>query len=133
MKELTGEIEFSTTITIPKQRIADLLDYAFEGGSNYWYIIREHRYPEGKTVHDYEFAYLELPLTEGGALVIDDKEDERGAYSGKILDLAAIKRGLALLNEKYSIHFADLMSGNEDADTGDVFLQLCLFGEVVFG
>jgi len=131
MPDLTGDIEF--TVKIPRQRVADLLDTAFEGGSNYWYFIREHRYPEGKTVHDYEFAYLELPLTEGGALVIDDKEDERGEYSGKILDLAAIKRGLALLSEKYPNHFQDFGGENEDANTGDVFLQLCLFGEVVFG
>jgi hypothetical protein len=26
-----------------------------------------------------------------------------------------------------------VLNENDDADTGDVFLQLCLFGEVVYG
>ena len=129
--EIEGEIE--VTIKIPKQRIADLLNCAFEVGSNYWYVIREHVYPEGKTVHDYEFPYLELPLTEGGSLIIDDKEDERGAQSGKILNLESISKGIALLHDQYPHLFLDFWEENEDAETGDVFLQLCLFGEVIFG
>ena len=30
-------------------------------------------------------------------------------------------------------HLADFMSESDDASTGDVFLQLCIFGSVVYG
>jgi pimeloyl-ACP methyl ester carboxylesterase len=30
-------------------------------------------------------------------------------------------------------HWADFLTENEDAETGDVFVQLCLLGEVVYG
>jgi hypothetical protein len=30
-------------------------------------------------------------------------------------------------------HFADVLNENDDAGTGDVFLQCCLFGEIIFG
>jgi hypothetical protein len=35
--------------------------------------------------------------------------------------------------DKYPRHIADILSENDDATTGDVFLQLCLFGDVVYG
>jgi hypothetical protein len=40
---------------------------------------------------------------------------------------------LALMAEKEPRHFGDFMGENDDATTSDVFLQLCLFGEVVYG
>ena len=49
------------------------------------------------------------------------------------LDRAALERGLALMSTEQPGHFADFVSGNEDAETGDVLLQLALLGEVVFG
>ena len=49
------------------------------------------------------------------------------------LDLDAMRHGLHLMSVKYPNHFADVMDENDDADTGDVFLQLSLYGEIVFG
>lgn len=34
---------------------------------------------------------------------------------------------------KYPRHWADVLAENDDATTGDVFLQCCLFGECIFG
>jgi hypothetical protein len=33
----------------------------------------------------------------------------------------------------YPRHFADLVNENDDADTGDAFVQCCVFGEVIYG
>jgi len=131
--KLEGEMEFEVKFKISKERISDLLDTAFEGGSNYWYVIREHVYPAGKTVHDYKFPYLELPLTEGGSLIIDSKDDPDKKYSSKVLNLESIKKGLEIMAVRFPGYFQDFLNENEDAITGDVFLQCCLFGEVVFG
>ena len=117
--------------TVPDQRIEDLLCNALEGGSNYWYIIKKFNYPSGQTKESLGITYphIELPL-KGGSLTIGDIE---GQMPDKVLDRAAITKGLELMAEKYPKHYADFLAENDDATTGDVFLQLAVFGEVVFG
>ncbi len=116
---------------IPDKRIQDLLCCAFEGGSYYWYSITAFNYPKGQTQESLgiEFKHLELPF-RGGSLTIEDAEDPSVV---RILDRAAIVRGLALMKDRHPREWADFIGENEDAETGDVFLQLCLFGEVVYG
>ena len=46
---------------------------------------------------------------------------------------ASIHKGLQLMADKEGRHFADFMAESDDAVTADVFLQLCVFGEVIFG
>jgi hypothetical protein len=121
-----------TTITnIPDSRIEDLLCDAFEGGSNYWYIIKKFNYPPGqdKKSLGIEFAHIQLPL-RGGSLTVGDIE---GDMPDKILDRAAIVKGLNLMSENYPKHYADFLSENDDAITGDIFLQLALYDEIIFG
>lgn len=49
------------------------------------------------------------------------------------LDGTKIQRGLELMARDYPHHWHDVVTQNQDAITGDVFLQLCLFGEVRYG
>jgi hypothetical protein len=121
-----------TTVTnIPDSRIEDLLCDAFEGGSNYWYIIKKFNYPPGKDKKSLgiEFAHIQLPL-RGGSLTVGDIE---GDMPDKVLDRAAIVKGLKLMSEKYPKHYADFLAENDDATTGDIFLQLALYDEIIFG
>ena len=114
---------------IDEQRIQDLLICALEGGSNYWYEIRSYNYPEGETKQSLgiEFPHVQLPF-HGGSLTIVDKEtgDECG-----VLDRDACVRGLQVMSRDHPKCWADFIEENEDACTGDVFLQCALFGEVV--
>lgn len=127
---------FKITIDLPEQRVASLLCTAIEGGINYWCskVTKAWEGEEGgKPV-----AYLEedgsvtwihdYPLTPGGVLYV--KEIDGDTHR---LDRAAVIRGLALMSEHHARHFADFTSENEDATTGDVFVQLCLFGELRYG
>jgi len=57
-------------------------------------------------------------------------EDE---YKESWLNCETIQRGLNLMADKYSSHLLDIVEGNEDASTSDVFLQCCLFGKVLYG
>ncbi len=118
--------------TIPEERIEDLLVNAFEGGSNYWYIINSFNYPPGQTKQSLgiEFAHMQLPL-RGGSLSIGDIEDRN--VKEKILDRPAIIKGLQLMADKYPRHWADFIEENDDAITADVFLQLAVWGEVIYG
>jgi hypothetical protein len=84
------------------------------------------RCTEGKT-----FFHLDYPLNPGGALYIGDKEESSRACV--IVNLEAIKVGLALMADKYPEHWGNFMSENDDAETGDVFFQLVCFGEVIYG
>lgn len=99
--------------------IKDLLDSASRGAS-YW--CRNDLAYESKT----EIA---LEINSTGLCTLYDTEGEK-AY---ILDLKKIKKGLTVMAKKEPIHFGDFMAGKADNDTGDVFLQCCLFCEVIYG
>ena len=129
--------EVNVKVPITKQRISDLLCCAFEGGSNYWYLIDEFIKPpvlEWQNDPEQVYQHLDYPLNAGGALIISDKEDDEPVKSKKTyrLDLDSITKGIQVMAEKYPRHFADMVSEDFDATTGDVFLQCCLFGEVIY-
>lgn len=129
---------------VPFQRISDMLVSAFEGGSNYWILDVEKVKPTERLFHldgkpePTEFPLYEHPLNPGGAVRVrvDNDQGKPLELNGKKvfeLNLESIAKGLQLMQEKHPSHMADFLDENDDADTADVFLQLCLFGEVVFG
>jgi hypothetical protein len=104
--------------TIDKDRLETLLISAFEGGSNYW--VKWIKAVQGGDVYAAAFDY--------GVRVRADGEPH-----SRLVNMAAMRKGMQDLADKYPRHMADILSGNDDATTGDVFLQLCLFGELVYG
>ena len=72
--------EAMLTVTLPvqvsKQRLADLLCCALEGGSNYWYRIEKFGAPDAEnlfhSMEDGTFRYLDYPLSEGGFIMVSD-------------------------------------------------------------
>jgi hypothetical protein len=130
----TPTITVTVQQSVPYDRISNLLCSAFEGGSNYWYTIAEFTAPPAftfRTDPEHLYKHLDYPLNAGGALTIGDIEDDTNPT--KILNLDTIAKGLQTMADKYPRHFGDFMSENDDADTGDVFLQCCLFDEIVYG
>lgn len=121
-------------LDIPVRRIQDLICSALEGGSNYWYTITEFNEPDefpNRFDLNRVFKHVEYPTNPGGSLVIRDKEDD--SRPDLVLNLDSIARGINVMAEKHPRHFAVFLSENDDAETGDVFLQCCLFGELVYG
>ena len=114
---------------VSDQRVKDLLTGAMEGGSNYWYMIHEYVYADG--VKKPEFPHIDLPFIEGCGLLIGDAEDEEATPN--LLNKESLNKGLKIMSEKYPAHFGNFMSECDDAETSDVFLQCCLFGEIIFG
>lgn len=120
-----------------------LLTGAFEGGSNYWYRIESRKLPPGTQKEDFKqggrmqpegdyFHPLALiPTFPGGQLVIREIGDGEG--EAFVLDLPALKRGLMLMREKFPKNYQRVLDENDDAADADVFLQLALLGDVVFG
>jgi hypothetical protein len=135
-------VSVKATVEVAEQRLRDMLTCALEGGSNYWYVINDDAciYPLGlcfddfveggkMQLKDYHHPYELLPFVPGCALAIEDKHEKKM----HLLDRAALLKGLEVLAQKYPRHFADMMQENDDADTGDCYLQCCLFGEMIYG
>jgi len=126
-------------LSVTNQRIADLLIGAFEGGSNYWIDWVEYL---GETEESAEAMckrlsiqietprYARIPLA-GGTWAVKIVQTE--GQPDVRLDFNAIQNGLAEMAKKYPTHFADFLNEDDDADTADVFLQCCVFGEVIYG
>ncbi len=117
--------------------IASLLCSAFEGGSNYWYLIDEFVAPAAfsyRTDKERVYKHIDYPLNLGGRLVITTLDgDEHKGKKRWTLDVARISRGLNAMAKHQPSHFASILDESADAETGDVFLQMCLFGEIVYG
>lgn len=133
-------------VEISRTRIADMLVGAFEGGSNYWAGINWDESIEPEKIDfdqfkdDREFcgydkecySHVHWPMSSGGRLYIYDCGSYEDEFLGW-LDNAAIEKGLKLIAEKSPSHFGDILSGNDDASTADVFIQYCVLGDIVYG
>lgn len=68
-------------------------------------------------------------LTDKGVLV---RNVEKDLYKDILFNLPKIKKGLTVMAKKYPEHFADFIKEEYDQTTGDVFLQCCLFNEIIY-
>ena len=66
-------------------------------------------------------------------LHITEQADNVDPIAKHHLNDAALTRGLQLMAQEWSKTFSELMTGYYDADTGDILIQLCVFGEVKYG
>jgi hypothetical protein len=123
------KIEVPTTYTITKERIQDLLIGALEGGSDYWCEARFVKAPGCIA------SYMEYPWIDGCQIIMNDFEgtDMLGGGQYKELTKDVLELGLRRMAGKYPVHFKNFVEENDDAETADVFLQCCCFGEVIFG
>ena len=138
MENIEGTVKVQVEVEVPLENAWTQLVCAFEGGSNYWLteldIESDHVGGTG-----YTYAH-QLPLLEGCALILHDSQGFHGWEKPFRLDLDAIKKGIELAGKRTYNHcsqkvniLADVLMGDDggDACTGDMFLQLCVFGEVI--
>lgn len=123
-------VVLTTQMNIDKARIVDLLDCALEDGSTYWIGSINSFTSLMKVLSPDGYAVFTVDDDGDGDVCYSDDEHPDGKF---ILNLAAIHKGLSLLATQYPSSWSDFMNENEDAETGDIFLQLCLFGKLVFG
>lgn len=139
-------ISVKVEMKFDRERISDLLCCALEGGSNYWYRIESFKEPTSFEFYSDTWAvrngqkpvvykHLDYPLNPGGEVVISNRMIVEGSDDlvTKIVDFDALKVGLQLMADKYPASFSEFMEQNEDATTGDVFLQCVVLGRVMYG
>lgn len=110
------------------QQVEDTLCAAWEGGACHWLSCHGFRPPTdpadiARVIYRYQNA-----LYDGGACLVRIDGEERELE----LTCEKLRAGVQILAEKYPRHYADMVSDDGDADTGDVFLQCCLLGELVY-
>lgn len=112
---------FTVTMDITDETIAHLLCSAREGGqygSGYWAEFYDCPYTcEGASI---------LPLR----LPVKVRDLEEGKTH--VLNLKKVRQGVALLPTVPGL-LKNILADNTDGGDGDNFLQLCLFGEVIYG
>lgn len=116
------------------ERRQDMLVGALEGGSNYWYEFREQAMliidrgwdGRNKTFVD----RLWMALSAGFDIPVHDVEngDEIGSISK-----TRIIEGEKLMREKHPEHWANIINKNDDAETADVWFQMVVLKELVYG
>ena len=118
-----------------RERVSDLLVGALEGGSNYWYDM-----PDLKEVKRYTKSMVGSPLVDKIINAVYDHNVSVDIYDiedpDEILgtfNLENIKRGEEIMLKEYPKHFANILSENDDAETADVWFQLVVLGEIVYG
>jgi len=121
------------TIEVEDQKIKDQIITAIEGGSNYWYYLKDlSMLPAKKEGEALSERICRAVIDDGISVPVWDVEDPDGVSIGEI-SVETIMRGLKLMVEDYNDNYQDMIEEYGDAETADVFLQLVVMGEIVFG
>ena len=110
-----------TNIEVSEERMSDLLESGFYGGTDHWCCIRS--------------GSIKSLLAGTKNIVIQELGDDMNDYTGKKHELKRdmLEPGLKLLAEKFQHHWNNVLEDNIDADTGDAFIQCAVLGDIVFG
>lgn len=119
---------------LTKGDIIDLFVTSLEGGSNYWYYLKN--IPESIK---YDVKHNGVSLSDalgeyvlsGGEVHFYDIED-KSEFLGSV-DMNSILDAISLIKKEHPEVWERILTEEYDADDADVFLQLCVMGEVVFG
>ena len=120
--------------TTDHENLVNLLSVATYG--NGWPAVYAYKSDAEKGLFENcecrEDKWAEGLLHGKGIMVCDCYEDDEEKAEHR-LTLADVKKGLELMRDQYPRHYADLVTENDDLITGDVWLQLATFGELIYG
>ena len=129
-----------TDFTTKHEELVNLLSVATYG--NYWPVIKAFKSDAEKGLFDdcecREDKWAKALMHGKGVVVYDCYEMDSELNDGEeptkhYLTMDNVRKGLELMRDEYPRHYADLMEEEDDAITGDVWLQLAVFGELIYG
>lgn len=140
-EQIIAMLPKSATSLITDENRFNLLVSALEGGSNHWYYIKDKACDIIDSVAgqscitnestDRSFAQRMWDAIKAGKQ-IEVHDIENRELLGSI-SLESIERGEQTMIEKYDWHFNNILTENDDAETGDVWFQLAVMNEIVYG
>ena len=115
---------------ITKEQIIDILVTALEGGSNYWYLIKD--VPKGVESDDMSLSEaIGEFILKGGEITIYDLEDEEEELGD--LNMNKLLEAITIMKAEYPDMYQNLVNDEYDANDADIFFQIAVTGEVTFG
>lgn len=127
-----------------REYLSDLLSVATFG--NEWPVIKAYKSDAEKGLFNdcdcCEDKWATALLKGKGVVVYDffDENMEDFDGEGKVpesakhhITIVEVQKGLELMRDKYPRHYANLVEEEDDLITGDVWLQLAVFGELIYG
>ena len=117
---------------LTQRGLSDLLSVATFG--NGWPFVKAYKSDADKGLFKdcecREDKWATALLKGKGVAVYDLYDEDETKHHLTIDD---VRKGLELMRDGHPRHYADLIEENDDAITGDVWLQLAVFGEVIYG
>lgn len=108
--------------------LANLITTCIEGGSNYWLTCAQSVSSIARCTQPW---YTDPAFyTSGFAMHMDTEDDTNLGFNQE-----SVNQGWTLIETLYPDRAARIYEddGQWDADDADVFLQLCLYDEIVYG
>lgn len=122
----------SINVRIDMSDLQNLFITAFEGGINYWAIVLDQKidlsHCDGESSSEKWFDAIWNKQME---MPINDAEDE--AVELGVLTKEKMKSGLKMMAETYPEHYNDFITEQYDVYTADIWLQLSVLGEIIYG
>lgn len=128
---------FKATIEITGQQVAAIMSTGLEGGYSPWlksalWIKKPQFYEEQRITPIMTGAFYEGDFQI--EFIFDDPDEEEGTFTGKkLVGPKEMQAAIEKFSEESPSHFADWMLENDDADTGDVFLQYICLNDIIYG
>lgn len=120
---------------IPDTLITDMLVTAFEGGSNYWATLgkvdRTH-FVKGESLAE-NVARSVIADKNYKLDVYDLESDEDELELLGTMTYASIEKAFNIMANEYPEAFRNIINEDYDAYDADMFFQLAVMGEIVFG
>lgn len=121
------------------ETLDNLLVTAIEGGSQYWCSHIRMKDPNAIQADKLSSPWYATAFRDEIAMIVreeeeeadPDDEDQQEQWSD--LTIVEAVKALVLMAADYPQHFCNLVKGNEDAETADVWLQLAVLEDVVYG
>lgn len=144
----TPIVQIMVPVNITAQTILGAICGAYENGYSSWFhghkqkmnlavglTVEDFREGGAMTIPDeYWCSYYLIPITPGCSttLIVDDPDSDDDKQMTATLDLPHIINGCRIMQAQYPSHFNDLLTGNDDANTHDLFLQCCVYGTEIY-
>ena len=139
MNNSFGKYPVADEVEMTQEMMIDLLSTAFEGGIGYWsqYIcssIADMEPDQKKVFQDLGPSYAVAPVFRAGWIRIGLMDpDTSKTVEGKTIFREDLVLGLTRMRVEYPERLRSILQGQYDAEDADVFMQLVVFGEVIYG
>jgi hypothetical protein len=134
----TDKMEIKVTLDVSREVLENIFITAIEGGSNYWYCIKEEaieiidKAVPKDGVKAFSERLFEAVYEYGAVVPIHDVENEDDEPIGE-LNIKTFQERINKCMSEYSDSLLKELDENGDASTSDTVFQYLALGELVYG